>query len=500
MKKDRYFDKVLVANRGEIAIRVMRACREMGIESVAVYSEADEDSLHVKYADEAFLIGPAHPTKSYLNMERILEVADMAGADAIHPGYGFLAEKAAFSDAVTKAGLTFIGPSAKTIEMMGSKIGSKQAMADAGVPVLPWTRSTDHEEAKAFAESIGYPVIVKASAGGGGIGMTVVNSEAELDEAIAKSMRTAKSAFGDEAVFIEKYLEKPRHIEVQVFADSKGDVVHMFERECSIQRRHQKLIEEAPCSIMTPELRERMTQSAITVAKTCGYENAGTVEFLYDNGNYYFMEMNTRLQVEHTVTELITGIDMVRMQIEVAAGEPLRYSQDQIVCRGNAIECRINAEDPLNNFMSDAGKIKRYRSPGGPGIRIDSCIHVGYSIPPHYDSMIAKLCARAMTRDETIQRMRRALMEYVILGVKTTLPLHYAIMNSPAFIAGDTHTHFLQDPSVVKRLPRYMRESETRMNQLADSLGRGKEKTIAVTAAVNAYLAAQASKAQKEGK
>lgn len=497
MNKDRYFDKILVANRGEIAIRVMRACREMGIETVAVYSEADANALHVKYADEAFLIGAAHPTKSYLNMERILEVADMAGADAIHPGYGFLAEKAAFSGAVKKAGFTFIGPSEKTISMMGSKIGSKQAMSDAGVPVLPWTRSTEHDEAKAFAESIGYPVIVKASAGGGGIGMTIVRNSGEMDEAIEKSMRTAASAFGDPTVFIEKYLENPRHIEVQVFADSKGDVVHMFERECSIQRRHQKLIEEAPCPIMTPELRERMTQSAITVAKTCNYENAGTVEFLYDDGNYYFMEMNTRLQVEHTVTELITGMDMVRMQIMVAAGEPLPYAQDQIICRGHAIECRVNAEDPMNNFAADAGKITRYRSPGGPGIRIDSCIHVGYAIPPLYDSMIAKLCARAMTREETIARMRRALMEYVILGVKTTLPLHYAIMNNPEFIAGNTHTHFLEEPEVRKHLPRYMRESETRMHQLADSLGKGKEKTIAVTAAVNAYMAAAAAKQAK---
>lgn len=498
MKKDRCFDKILIANRGEIAIRVMRACREMGIETAAVYSEADESALHVKYADEAFPIGPAHPTKSYLNMERILEVAEMAGADAIHPGYGFLAERAEFSDAVKKAGLTFIGPSGDTMRMMGSKLESKQAMHDAGVPVLPWTQSTDHDEVKAFAESIGYPVIVKASAGGGGIGMTVVNNEAELDEAIAKSSRTAAAAFGDSTVFIEKYLAKPRHIEVQVFADSQGDVIHMFERDCSIQRRHQKLIEEAPCPIMTPELRERMTQSAITVAKTCGYENAGTVEFLYDNGNYYFMEMNTRLQVEHTVTELITGMDMVRMQISVAAGEPLPCGQEGITCRGHAIECRINAEDPMNNFQSDAGKITHYRSPGGPGIRIDSSIHNGYSIPPQYDSMIAKLCASAMTRDDTIARMRRALMEYVIIGVKTTLPLHYAVMNNPEFIAGHTHTHFLSEPTVQKSLPAYMRESETRMQQLALSLKSGKDKTIAVTAAVSAYMSALAAKKAAE--
>lgn len=492
--KTHYFDKVLVANRGEIAIRVMRACKEMGIETVAVYSEADESSLHVKYADEAFPIGPAHPTKSYLNIERILEVADMTGADAIHPGYGFLAEKAEFAGAVRKAGISYIGPSEETIRMMGSKLESKQAMHDAGVPVLPWTQSTNHEDAKRFAESIGYPVIVKASAGGGGIGMTIATCEAELDEAIAKSMRTAASAFGDSTVFIEKYLAKPRHIEVQIFADSHGNVIHLYERECSIQRRHQKLIEEAPCPIMTPELRERMTQSAITVAKTCKYENAGTVEFLYDDGNYYFMEMNTRLQVEHTITELVTGLDMVRMQIMVAAGEPLPYTQDQITCRGHAIECRINAEDPMNDFQSDAGKITHYRSPGGPGIRIDSGIHTGYAIPPQYDSMIAKLCARAMNRDEAITRMRRALNEYVILGVKTTLPLHYAVMNNPEFIAGNTHTHFLSEPTVENSLPIYMRESETRMHQLAASLKSGKDKTVAVTAAVTAYMSALAKK------
>jgi len=497
--KKHYFDKVLVANRGEIAIRVMRACKEMGIETVAVYSEADENSLHVKFADEAYLIGPAHPTKSYLNIDRILEVASMSGADAIHPGYGFLAEKPEFAGAVRKAGITYIGPSEETVRMMGSKLESKQAMHDAGVPVLPWTKSTNHAEAKAFAESIGYPVIVKASAGGGGIGMTVANSEAELDEAISKSQRTAASAFGDPTVFIEKYLAKPRHIEVQIFADSHGNVIHLFERECSIQRRHQKLIEEAPCPIMTPELREKMTQSAITVAKTCKYENAGTVEFLYDDGKYYFMEMNTRLQVEHTITELITGLDMVRMQIMVAAGEPLPYTQNQITCRGHAIECRINAEDPMNDFQSDAGKITHYRSPGGPGIRIDSGIHTGYAIPPQYDSMIAKLCAQAMTREEAISRMRRAINEYVVLGVKTTLPLHYAIMNNPEFIAGNTHTHFLSEPTVKNSLPRYMRESETRMNELAASLRTGKDKTVAVTAAVTAYISA-ASRKKTNGK
>ncbi|HJJ55449.1 MAG TPA: acetyl-CoA carboxylase biotin carboxylase subunit [Methanocorpusculum sp.] len=498
MSKDRYFDKILIANRGEIAIRVMRACREMGIGTVAVYSEADANALHVKYADEAYLIGEQHPKKSYLNMDRILEVASAAGVDAIHPGYGFLAEKPEFSAAVTKKGFVFIGPSEPTMKMMGSKIESKTTMSNAGVPILPWINSSDHDEAISFAESVGYPVIVKASAGGGGIGMTVVRSDDEMDDAIEKSMLIASSAFNDPKIFIEKYLEKPRHIEVQLFADSHQNVVHMYERDCSIQRRHQKLIEEAPCPIMTPQLRENITQSAITVAKTCNYENAGTVEFLYDNGKYYFMEMNTRLQVEHTVTELVTGMDMVRMQIQVAAGDPLPYTQDQIHCIGHAIECRINAEDPMNNFAADSGKITRYRSPGGPGVRIDSSIHVGYAIPPLYDSMIAKLSVRSMTRHETIARMKRALTEYVILGVKTTLPLHYAIMNNAEYIAGNIHTHFLEEPTVKTTLPQYMHESESRMHQLAESLSHSKKKNIAVATAVNSYIISSLSKNSKK--
>jgi len=485
----KFFDKVLIANRGEIAIRVMRACRELEIDTVAIYSEADKNSLFVHYADEAFPVGPAPPSKSYLNMERIISVAKSVGAEAIHPGYGFLAENATFSGLCAEEGITFIGPKAKTISAMGSKIRSKQTMKEAGVPVLPGTDGgiDDIATAAKVADSIGYPVIVKASAGGGGIGMQIVHEPSQIEEAIAGAMRIAESAFGDRTVFIEKYLQKPRHVEVQVFCDEHKNRVHMFERECSIQRRHQKLIEEAPCPVMTPELRERMTESALKVAEAVDYVNAGTVEFLYDSGNYYFMEMNTRLQVEHTITELVTGIDIVKEQIIVAAGEPLEYAQEDITLRGHAIECRINAEDPLNNFASDPGKITRYRSPGGPGIRVDSGIHAGYAIPPFYDSMIAKLCAWGMSREYAISRMRRAIFEYVVLGVKTTLPLHHAIMHNAEFMAGNTHTHFLQEDHIAKTLKRYIQEDETRMTQLAIPL-RSDRKIAAISAGIMALI------------
>jgi pyruvate carboxylase subunit A len=485
----KYFEKVLIANRGEIAIRVMRACRELNVEAVAIYSTADKDALHVKYADEAFLVGEAPPSKSYLNIERIVDIAKKSGSEAIHPGYGFLAENYHFAKRCTEEGITFIGPSWKTIRAMGSKIESKQMMREAGVPVIPGTPGgvKGSDEAKRVAEEIGYPVIVKASAGGGGIGMQIVNDEADLEDAISAGMRMAESAFGDATVFIEKYMIKPRHIEFQILADEHGNVIHLYDRECSIQRRHQKLVEEAPCPIMTNELRDRMSKSAIAVAKVSDYWNAGTVEFLYADGNYYFMEMNTRLQVEHTVTELITGIDIVKAQLAVAAGETLQLDQKDISIRGHAIECRINAEDPLNNFAADPGKIQRYRSPGGPGIRVDSGIHMGYTIPTNYDSMIAKLCAYGMNRAEAIARMRRAIYEYVIIGVKTTLPLHHAIIHNQHFIDGDTHTHFLQEEHIMKTLPRYVREEEQRMHTLAASLRQGKE-VAAITGAVNVYL------------
>jgi len=486
----RLFEKILIANRGEIAIRVMRACRELDIETVAIYSDADANALHVKYADEAFNVGEAHPSKSYLNMDRIIDIAHKSGAEAIHPGYGFLAENPKFAGLCEKEGIVFIGPSSKTIGIMGSKLGSKHMMEAAGVPVLPYTPNgvTSAEAARAAADRIGYPLIVKASAGGGGIGMQIVPDPGALAEAIEKGMRTAKSAFGDATVFLEKYLTRPRHIEVQVLADSHGNRIHLFERECSIQRRHQKLVEESPCPIMTPELREKMTGSALTVAKESGYTNAGTVEFLYDGKDYYFMEMNTRLQVEHTITEMVTGIDIVHQQLAVAANEELPFAQEDVTLRGHAIECRINAEDPLNNFVADPGKIRRYRSPGGPGIRLDSGIHMGYAIPPNYDSMIAKLCAWSQTRPMAIRRMRRAISEYIILGVKTTLPLHYAIMNNAEYIAGNTHTHFLQEEHIAKTLERYQRDEDARMQTLAGSFGKEK-KIAAITAAVNTYLA-----------
>ncbi len=483
------FEKLLIANRGEIAIRVMRACRELDIETVAIYSDADRNALHVKYADEAFHVGEAHPSKSYLNMERIIDIAKKSGAEAIHPGYGFLAENYRFARLCLDEGVIFVGPRWKTIRAMGSKIGSKQMMKEAGVPVVPGTDSgiTDTDEAKKVAYEIGYPVIVKASAGGGGIGMQIVEDEQSLEEAITASMRIARSAFGDPTVFIEKYLVKPRHIEFQVLADEHGNAVHLYDRECSIQRRHQKLIEEAPSPIMTAELRERMSASALRVAEVSDYSNAGSVEFLYSQGDYYFMEMNTRLQVEHTITEIITGIDLVKQQIAIAAGESLPFEQKDLSIRGHAIECRINAEDPLNNFAADPGKIIRYRSPGGPGIRMDSGIHMGYTIPPNYDSMIAKLCAWDSTRIEAIKRMRRAISEYIILGIRTTLPLHYAIMNNQQFIEGNTHTHFLQEEHILSTLDRYKRDEEARMQTLAGSFDQGK-KVAAITAAVNMYL------------
>ncbi|MDD1716526.1 MAG: acetyl-CoA carboxylase biotin carboxylase subunit [Methanolinea sp.] len=488
----KFFEKILVANRGEIAIRVMRACREQNIEAVAIYSTADSDALHVKYADEAFLVGEAPPAKSYLNMERIVDIAKKCGAEAIHPGYGFLAENYRFAKLCQEEGIVFIGPSWKTIKAMGSKIESKRMMRQAGVPVLPGTEGGIREidEALSVAGDVGYPVIVKASAGGGGIGMHIVHDEKSLAGAVEAGRRIAQSAFGDATVFIEKYLVKPRHIEFQILADEHGHIVHLYDRECSIQRRHQKLVEEAPCPIMTPELREKMSASAIDVARASDYTNAGTVEFLYSGGDYYFMEMNTRLQVEHTVTELITGRDIVKKQLAIAAGETLPFEQEDITIRGHAIECRINAEDPLNNFSADPGKILRYRSPGGPGIRVDSGIHMGYTITPNYDSMIAKLCAWGLDRNEAIARMRRAIYEYVIIGVKTTLPLHHAIMHNQHFADGDTHTHFLQEEHIQRTLARYVREEETRIQTLAASLRQGKQ-IAAITGAVNAYLHSQ---------
>jgi len=493
------FSKILVANRGEIAVRVMRACRELGIATVAVYSEADKHALHAKYADEAYLIGAAPPSQSYLNIDAILDVAEKSGADAIHPGYGFLAENAKFVRACENHGITFIGPSSKAVELMGSKIEARKTMKKAGVPVVPGSEGEvrDVEEAKAIAEEIGYPIVLKASAGGGGIGMKVVKSEAELEQAIESAKSVAKSAFGDATLFIEKFLSRPRHIEFQVLADKHGKTLHLNERECSIQRRHQKLIEECPSPIVTPELRERIGGLAVKAAKSIKYTNAGTVEFIYSQGEFYFLEMNTRLQVEHPITERTTGIDIVKEQILIAAGEAIEYEQSEVPLFGHAIECRINAEDPLNDFAPSPGKITRYRSPGGPGVRIDSGIRMGYTIPPYYDSMISKLVVWGRTREEAIARMERALSEYIITGVKTNIPFHKAVMRNEAFRRGELSTNFIEEQNILAKIPEIIKEDEAREARLAEAF-REDKRVAAIATAVSMYIDAARRKAEEK--
>lgn len=464
------FDKVLVANRGEIAIRVMRTCRELGISTVAVYSEADKGSLFMRYADEAYCIGEGPASKSYLRGDVILDVAEQSGVEAIHPGYGFLSENPVFAGECERRGIRFIGPNCRAIEKMGDKIVARQIMEDAGVPVLPSLDSGNVSEATRFARDIGFPVIVKASAGGGGIGMQVVWNEDELPTAIRSTSSVAESAFGDPSVFVEKYLDRPRHIEFQVLADSHGNTVHLFERECSIQRRHQKLVEEAPSSVLTPEQRRRMGEAAVRAAEAVDYENAGTVEFLYSDGEFYFLEMNTRLQVEHPITELITGADICKEQIRIAAGEPLLFEQEDLGIHGHAIECRINAEDPFNNFMPTPGRIVKYRSPGGPGIRVDSGVHMGYTIPSYYDSMISKLCAWGQNREEAIERMRRALFEYVITGLTTNIPFHHAVMLDQAFVEGDYDTHFVEERNILDKVKELIEVDHAHILSLARAI------------------------------
>jgi propionyl-CoA carboxylase alpha chain len=439
--------KILVANRGEVALRIMRSAREMGIGTVAVYSQADRRALHVRFADEAVCIGPAPSAESYLNIPAILEAASRTGADAIHPGYGFLSENEQFAAAVQDAGLIFIGPSPKAIALMGSKLAAKAAVAAFGVPLVPGTSSPvkDAREAKALAAKIGYPVLIKASAGGGGKGMRIVQHEQDFDEQLARAVSEATSAFGDGSVFIEKYVTAPRHIEFQIFGDTHGNILHLFERECSIQRRHQKVIEEAPSSILTPELRQAMGEAAINVARAAEYYGAGTVEFILDeNLNFYFLEMNTRLQVEHPVTEMITGLDLVKLQIRVAQGEKLPITQRDIHIHGHAIEARVYAEDPANNFLPDIGTLLTYRRPQGPGIRVDDGFEEGMEIPVHYDPMIAKLICHAGTRQEAIAKMLRAIDEYHITGVATTLPFCRFVLNHPAFCTGQFDTRFVE--------------------------------------------------------
>lgn len=492
------FSKILVANRGEIAIRVMRACRELGIASVAIFSEADKNALHAKYADEAYFIGAAPPSQSYLNIDAIIDVAEKARAEAIHPGYGFLAENEDFARACEEHGIEFIGPTSRAIAKMGDKIAARKAVEKAGLPVVPGSKNAvaSASEAKKIADSIGYPIVLKASAGGGGIGMRVVNSESELAHAIEATQAVAKSAFGDATLFVEKYLERPRHIEFQILADKHGSTIHVNERECSIQRRHQKLIEETPSPIMTPELRAEIGSLAVKAANSIGYVNAGTLELIYSSGKFYFLEMNTRLQVEHPITEITTGMDLVKEQIRIAAGEELSATQEEVAPRGHAIECRINAEDPLNDFAPSPGKITRYRSPGGPGIRIDSGVRMGYTITPYYDPMISKLIAWGRNRAEVIARTKRALSEYIITGVKTNIPFHKAVMSSAAFQRGDLSTHFIEENDIISSIPAIMEADRAREVRLQEIFREDKE-IAAVAAAIGTYLNIAAKKKER---
>jgi acetyl-CoA carboxylase biotin carboxylase subunit len=442
------FKKLLIANRGEIAVRIARACREMGIRPVAVYSDADRASLHVRVADEAIHIGPAPSSESYLRIDRVIDAARRSGAEAIHPGYGFLSENAEFAEAVESAGLVLVGPLASAMRIMGSKTSARVAASSAGAPVVPGTTAplSSVEEALEVAGRTGYPVMLKAAAGGGGKGMRKVEAREEVRSAFELAQSEAMSSFDDPSIYIEKYIERPRHIEIQLIADRHGNTVYLGERECSLQRRHQKVLEECPSPVVTPELRRQMGEAAVGIARAAGYVNAGTIEFLLDKeGNFYFLEMNTRLQVEHPVTELVTGRDLVREQIRVAAGEQLSFSQEEIIMRGTAIECRIYAEDPDNNFLPSPGLITRLVLPSGPGIRYDGGSYQGWEVPIYYDPLLAKLCVWAETREAAINRLARALDEYAVEGIRTTLPFFRAVVRSPEFRRGDFDTGFIDD-------------------------------------------------------
>jgi acetyl-CoA carboxylase biotin carboxylase subunit len=440
------FDKILIANRGEIALRVQRACRELGIRTVAVHSEADREAKYVKLADESVCIGPAPSGQSYLNVPAVISAAEVTDAQAIHPGYGFLSENADFAERVEQSGFVFIGPRAETIRLMGDKVSAKDAMRKAGVPCVPGSEGAlpeDPSEIIKIAKQIGYPVIIKAAGGGGGRGMRVVHTEAALLTSVNMTKAEAQAAFGNPMVYMEKYLEKPRHIEIQVLADQHGNAVFLGERDCSMQRRHQKIIEEAPAPLLNSRLRDKIGERCAEACRKIKYRGAGTFEFLYENGEFYFIEMNTRLQVEHTVTEMITGIDLVQQQIFVAAGEKLKFRQKDIQLHGHAIECRLNAEDPYS-FVPSPGKIKTFHMPGGPGVRIDTHAYAGYTVPPHYDSMIGKLITYGDTREQAIARMRIALSEMMIDGINTNIPLHAELMADAAFHIGGTSIHYLE--------------------------------------------------------
>lgn len=441
------FSKVLIANRGEIALRVIRACRELGIETVAIYSEADRDALHVWAADEAFCVGPGPSARSYLNIPNIISGAVLAGVDAIHPGYGYLSERAHFAEICETHGITFIGPSAEAIELMGDKVAAKKTVAAAGVPVIPGSLDPvwDPDEAVAIADEIGYPVMVKAAAGGGGKGMRIATSREELLRVLEPAKSEAQAAFGSDALYIERVIESPRHIEIQILGDQMGNVIHLGERECSLQRRHQKVLEEAPSSAVDPQLRQKMGEAAVKAARAVNYTNAGTIEFLLDaEGNFYFLEMNTRIQVEHPVTEWVTGVDLVKEQIRIAAGEPLSLSQEDVRWRGHAIECRINAEDPERGFLPSPGRVTAYHEPGGFGIRVDSGIAAGSDVPPYYDPLVAKLIVHGKDRDEAIAKALSALEEFRIEGIATNITFHQELLRHPKFQAGELSTDFIE--------------------------------------------------------
>ncbi|AWB45097.1 acetyl-CoA carboxylase biotin carboxylase subunit [Paenibacillus sp. CAA11] len=445
------FQKILIANRGEIAVRIIRACRELGISTVAVYSEPDKDSLHVRLADEAYCIGPTLSKDSYLNFTNIMSVATLTECDAIHPGYGFLAENADFAEICDSCNVTFIGPSADAITRMGDKAVAKQTMKDAGVPVIPGSEGLieDLDEAVSLAREIGYPVIIKATAGGGGKGIRLAEDEASLIQQITTAQQEAQKAFGNAGVYLEKYLTGMKHVEIQIIADRHGNVAYLGERDCSVQRRRQKLVEEAPCPVLSPEKRAEMGEAAVRAALAVNYSGAGTLEFLLGpDGQFYFMEMNTRIQVEHPVTEMVTGVDLIKEMISVAEGNLLSFTQQDVQIDGWSIECRINAEDPARNFLPSPGKIQFYLAPGGPGVRVDSAVYPGYTISPYYDSMIAKLIVWAPTREEAIAKMKRALGEFAVEGISTTIPFHQKLLEHPTFIRGDFDIKFLEENEI----------------------------------------------------
>ena len=476
-------NKVLIANRGEIAIRIMRACKELGISTVAVFSDADKNALFVKYADEKYNIGPGPASQSYLNKNKIIDIALKTKAEGIHPGYGFMAENSEFAEICHKNGIEFIGPPVSSMKLMGSKIDSKKSMINAGVHVVPGVTESisDHEKAKDIANEIGYPIMLKASAGGGGIGIQMVENENNMEKTLDSIKQLAKNSFGDDSVFIEKFIKDPRHIEYQIIGDKKNNLIHCYERECSVQRRHQKLIEETPSCALSNDLREEMGKQAVLVAKTAKYYNAGTCEFMFKDGKYYFLEMNTRLQVEHPITEVTTGIDLAREQLRIASGLDLQYDQEDIKPRGHAIECRINAEDPLNNFAPSPSKIIRYAEPSGPGIRVDSGVYQGFTIPPFYDSMIAKLITYAEDRKRCIDRTKRALWEFQIVGVRNNIPFHEIVMKNEMWIKGAYDTNFISRYKILDQVINYVKEKKTVSST---------QKTAAAMAAVQAVIIA----------